>query len=161
MKSWPLSILLLLIISSISSCSVLSPGPDKPPIEFASTVLNQQIRLIAGQHLSAYRTRFPVAVRLEYDSTNEIVFPSNYNLRIFIQKDGQWLEIREKSVIRSKDKIILSPTVALSYDQIIMFVPALDDLTKVYNMRVYVSGNMITSDGTQEVAAFVDFVLNP
>jgi len=111
--------------------------------------------------LSAYRTQFPVAVRLEYDSTNEIVFPSNYNLRIFIQKDGQWLEIREKPTIRSKDNIILSPTVPLSYDQIIIFVPSLDDLTKVYNMRVYVSGNMITSDGTQEVAAFVDFVLNP
>jgi len=156
-----LMVLVLLLYFAITSCSVINNGPDKPPIVFDSAYLNQQIRLVAIKQLSAFQTKYPVAVHLEYVSSNKIVFPSNYNLRIFIQKDSQWLEIKEKPAIRPKDKVILSPSIPISYEQIIMFSPALDDLTKVYFMRIYVFGDMTMSEGTKQVAAFVDFVLSP
>jgi hypothetical protein len=136
-------------------------SPEKPPVEFDPAYLNQQIKLIAIKNLSAFKTKYPVAVLLEYDSTNEIVLPSNYNLRIFIQQDEQWLEIKERPTTSPKDPIVLSPSIPSSYGQIVAFLPALDDLTKTYQMRVYIFGDMTTQEGIRKVAAFVDFVLTP
>ena len=143
----------------ITSCSMINSGPDKPPIAFDPAYLNQQIRLIPLKEMSAFKTEYPVAVLLQYTSTNEIVFPNNFNLRIFIQQNDQWLEIKEQPTTRPKDPIILSRQ-ALSR-QIVMFSPELDDLTKTYHMRVYVFGDMKTQEGTKQVAAFVNFVLTP
>ena len=146
----------LLLCFAITSCN---SGPDKPPIEFDPTYLNQQIKLIAIKEMSAFQTKYPVGVLLQSNSTNEIVFPINYNLRIFIQENGLWIEIKEKPTIRPKDPIVMSPNAL--YRHIVMFSPDLDDLTKTYNMRVYVFGDMTTQESTKQVAAFVDFVLTP
>jgi len=146
---------------AITSCSMSNGSPEKPPFEFDAAYLNQQIKLIAIKNLSAFQTKYPVAVLLEYNSTNKIVLPSNYNLRIFIQQDGQWLEIKESPTMRPKDPIVLSPSIPSSYGQSVVFFPSLDDLTKTYQMRVYVFGDMTTQEGIRKVAAFVDFVLTP
>ncbi len=99
---------------------------------------------------------------LGYYTTNEIVFPSNYNLRLYVQQDGQWVEIKEKPTIRPPDEVDLSPKIPSSYGQIVAFWPQLEDLAKTYNMRAYVFGDMTTSEGQkQQVAAFADFVLTP
>jgi hypothetical protein len=161
LKMRKLFVFLGLACFMIASCSALNGKPDKPPIEFDPAYLNQQIKLIAIKNLSAFQTKYPVAVLLEYDSTNEIVLSSNYNLRIFIQQDGQWLEVKDQITMRPKDPIVLSPSIPSSYGQSVMFFPSLDDLTKTYHMRVYVFGDMKTQAGTQRVAAFVDFVLTP
>lgn len=141
------------------SCSTLSP--DKPPIDFDPTYLNQQIKLVVIKELSAFQARYPVTVLLQYNSSNEIVFPNNFNLRIFIRQNTQWIEIREKPSIRPKDQIVLSENNPTSFQQIVMFSPALDDLTKTYYVRVYVFGDMKTSEGSKQVGAFADFVLTP
>ncbi len=156
-----LCIALSLLCSLITSCSVIYRRPDKPPIDFDSAYMNHQIRLIVIKELSAFKTNSDVAVQLEYDTTNEIVFPSNYNLRLFIQQDGEWVEIREKPTIRVGDPVILSPNIPSLYGQIVGFWPQLDDLTKTYYMRVYVFGDMKTPEDTKKVAAFADFILTP
>lgn len=151
----------LLLSFILTSCSALGEDAVNPPIQFDAIYLNQQIRLIAMKQLSPFTTRDPVAVHLEYDSENEIVFPSNYNIKTFAKQDGKWVEIKEKPEIRSDNKVILSPSIPISYGQIVVFSPALDDLTKTYYMRIYVFGDMTTPDGIKQVAAFVDFVLTP
>ena len=133
----------------------------KPPIQFESAYLNQQIRLAAPKHLSSYKTGDLVALLLLYNTKNQIVFPNNFNLRIFIRENDQWLEIKESPTERSPENIVLSPETPLSYGQMVAFFPALDDLTKTYQMRVYVFGDMTTVDGVKRVGAFVDFVLTP
>ncbi len=155
-----LFISLILMCFMIVSCSMVNGQPDKPPVEFDPAYVNQQIQLIAIKEMSAFQTKYPVAVLLQSNSRNEIVFPNNFNLRLFIQQDdGKWLEIKEKPTTLPADPIIMSPTAL--YRHIVMFSPDLDDLTKTYRMRVYVFGEMKTQEGAKQVAAFVDFVLTP
>jgi hypothetical protein len=152
---------LLVSLSFLLCFTITSCSPNKPPIEFDSAYLNKQIRLIALKELSAFKTNEDVAVHLEYNTENKIVFPNNYNLRIFIQEQDKWIEIKEKPTVRPENQVVLSPEIPTSYGQIVGFWPQLDDLTKTYRVRVYVFGDMTTSEGTKQVAAFVDFVLTP
>ena len=82
-------------------------------------------------------------------------------MRLFSLKDNQWIEIREKPTERLPDNIVLSPEKNSSYNQIIGFIPSINDRTKVYNIRLYVFGDMLTPDGVKKVAGFVDFILTP
>ena len=157
-KSW-VALGVLCLIST--SCSVIYQNPSKPPVDFDAAYMNRQIRLIVVRELSAFKTNSDVAVLLEYDTTNEIVFPNNYNLRLFIQQNGQWEETKEKPTIRPGGQVVLSPNNPSSYGQIVWFWPQLDDPNKTYHMRVYVFGDMKTPEGIKQVAAFADFVLTP
>ena len=138
-----------------------SSEPPQPPIPFDSAYLNQQIRLIAPQGLNSYKIGDLVGILLEYDTSNKIVFPNNYNLRLFTLIDNQWIEIWEKPTERLPDKIVLSPETSSSYNQIIGFIPSINDRTKIYNIRLYIFGDMLTPDGVKKVAGFVDFILTP
>jgi hypothetical protein len=152
----------LLLLFAINSCTLMQREIDNPPIEFDPAYLNQQIRLIAKKEMNSFKTSDPVALSLEYNSQNEIVFPNDHNIRMFIKQDGMWVEIKEQpNVIRSENKVVLSPNIPISYSQIVMILPNLADLKKGYYMRAYVFGDMTTSEGTKQVAAFVDFVLKP
>jgi hypothetical protein len=148
----------LLICCILSSCSGSNEKPDTAPVEFDPAYLNQQIRLSAVREMSEFKTDEPVGLALDSYSQNETIFPSNFNLKIFVKQNDTWVEIKEKPVIRSEDKIILYPE---PDGQIVDVFPDLVDLTKEYHMRVYVFGDMTTLEGTKQVAAFVDFVLTP
>jgi hypothetical protein len=156
-----LTSLLLLLCFAVTSCSKLQSAPDKPPVEFNPSYLNQQIKLIAYKQLNPFKTDVPVSLHLEYDTTNKIVFPPNYNLKIFIRQNGRWDMIQENPSTRSTSPVILSPDTYLSYQQIVTFSPDLGDLTKTYFMRAYVFGDMTTTEGNKQVAAFSDFLLSP
>ncbi len=153
---------LSLLCFVLVSCSAIDSSATKPPISFDPAYLNQQISLIVVKELSAFRTNQDVALHLEYNTENEIVFPSNYNLRIFVQQGGQWVEVKEKPTIRPSGEVVLSPKIPSSYGQIVAFRPQLADLTKTYYMRVCVFGEMTSPEGKKrEVAAFANFVLTP
>jgi hypothetical protein len=159
-KDFKFSIILICLITF--SCSIITTRPDKPPIEFNPEYLNQQIKLIAYTGLDPYKTNQNFVLHLEYDSENKIVFPSDYNQRMFLQQNGKWVEIKEKQVIRSKDQVVLSPATPLSYGQLVGFWPQIDDQTKVAFLRAYVFGDMTLPDGsTKPVTAFIDVILTP
>jgi hypothetical protein len=147
-----------LICCLLSSCSGSNEKPDTPPVEFDPTYLNQQIRLSVHRGMSEFKTDKPVGLLLDSYSQNETVFPNNFNLKIFVKQNDTWVEIKEKPVNRLGDKIIL---LSEPDNKIVVVFPDLADLTKEYQMRAYVFGDMTTLEGTQPVAAFVDFVLTP
>jgi hypothetical protein len=151
-----------LICAMLGSCNVLQANPSKAPIDFDPAYLNQQIKLVVVKELSAFNTTDDVAVLLGYYTTNEIVLPNNFNLRLFIEQNDQWVEIKEQPTIRPKEPVILSPKIPSSYGQIVAFWPQLPDRTKRYSVRLYVFGDMTTPEGQKHrVAAFCDFVLRP
>ena len=152
---------LSLLLFAIAACSIGIQRPGEPPLDFDLAYLNQQINLLIVKGFGPLKTDGPLAILLEYNTTNKIVFPSNYNLRIFIQQDSEWLETLERPVIWSEDQVILSPNDPSSYGHIVTFWPQLGDPNKTYNMRLYVFGDMTTTEGIKEVAAFVDFVVTP
>ncbi len=158
-KKLCISILLASLI--LVSCSPSGINQIDPPVEFDQAYLNQQIKLTIVKELSAFKTNQDVAVLLEYDTPNEVTFPSDYNLRIFILQDSSWVEIKEKPTIRPDDPIVLSSNNPSSHGQIVGFWPQLPDTTKTYNIRIYIFGNMKTNQGTKQVAAYTDLILSP
>jgi hypothetical protein len=105
----------------VTSCSILHRSPDKPPIDFDPNYLNQQIRLLVSKELSAFKTDSDVGLLLEYNTVNEIIFPNNYNLRIFVQQNDQWVEVKQRPTIRPNGPVILSPNIPSSRGQIVAF----------------------------------------
>ena len=162
MKKFFMFFLCNLIIFVLVSCS--SQGKDNSinsPIHFDADYLNQQIYLIADENMNSFKINDWVGLMLIYNTTNEISFPDNYNLRIFIRKDDDWLEIYEKPTIRSGNTVILSPNIPMSNGRTVTFIPSLDDTDRSYQVRAYVFGDMNTKKGIHQVAAYIDFKLNP
>lgn len=135
----------------IVSCS------QSDPITFDSNYLNRQITLSSVQN-RALTTKDPIFLLLLSSSDDEIDFPSNFNLQIFIKQDNKWVEINEWPVQRSQEDVIMSPASNL---QIISFLPQLENENQRYYMRVYVFGEMKTDNGNKKVAAYVDIILTP
>lgn len=148
------------------SCFVLAAcsGPQTPiaaPIDIDSAYLNSQIRLITVDQMWPLKTNDDLALLLESNTANKIVFPSNYNLRIFYQENGVWVEMLERPTTRYQDQFIMDPDDPLSLYQIVGFWPQYPDPSKSYLMRVYVFGDMTTPEGVKVVAAFAEFFVRP
>ena len=152
----------LFISLLLAACDTSGSSIGNSPIEFDGSFLNQQIRLVPLQELNSFKTSDSVGLQLLYDTENQIVFPSNYNLRLFIKQDGEWVEIQERPTQRYPGgEVTLTPDNPLSYGQIVTFFPKLEDPNKRYEMRIYVFGDMTTSDGVKEVGAYTDITLRP
>lgn len=66
---------------------------DEPPVELEEVYVNQQIKLFIPSQFNSYETTSSVALEVQYHSNNDIVFPNNYNVRIFKQTNRGWIEI--------------------------------------------------------------------
>lgn len=153
----PLVFFICLLITSCAS----DIEPDDPPVSFDSLHINKEISMAASQEFNTFRTGDTIALFVLYnivDTDIEVVFPNNFNMRIFIKQSKDWIEIKERAKIRLFDKVTLSPT---NNRSLLIFTPVLPDLNQRYEMRVYVFGEMVYPDGIQQVVAFVDFILRP
>jgi len=143
----------------LASCSSLD---STPPLSFEDGYLNQQILLRAPDFSNTFRTTDVISLELKYNSNNAIVLPNNYNLKIFERTSESWVEIKEKPIERlPAGDIILSPTKLMPAVEVIFFSPNLDNPETKNQLRIYVTGDMITNEGIKKVAAYVDITLYP
>jgi hypothetical protein len=150
---------LALIQLLLVSCSNLD---GHPPLSFDDAYLNQQILLRVGSFLNTFKTSDPINLELKYNSYDEIVFPNNYNLKIFERTNGTWAEIVEKPITRlPAGDVVFSPTKEMPAVYVIYLSPDLKNINTNYQLRIYVFGNMKTNEGIQEVAAYTDIELHP
>ena len=154
-----MAIYLLLLHIALPSCSTTNPGH---PISVDEGFLNKQILIRAPGYANKFKTTESLVLELKYNSYNEIVFPRNYNLRIFEYSGDEWVEIKEKPTQRFPDEdIIFSPDKYMPAVEVVGLFPDLPDIFREYKLRIYVTGKMKTDDGDQDVTAYVDVVLTP
>lgn len=163
MKRKLLFLKLLLISTLLVGCSTNNNVPKTHPIDFDTSYLNQQIELIAIKELNSFDTRDAVTVLLNYNTTDRITFPEDYNLRLFLLQNNEWVEIFEVPMdIYPKGNIVLSPEDSSSYGHMVMFIPNIPDKEKKNYLRIYVFGELQTTIGeTKPVSAFTDIKLVP
>ena len=77
----------------LASCQKNNNLPDA--IYFEPSYLNQQIKLSVPAYFNSLKTTDPVRLEFQYYSDKEIVFPRDFNLRIFKLANGSWIEIKE------------------------------------------------------------------
>jgi len=132
------------------------------PIDIADEFTNQQVQIRVAPFGNTFKTTDPVFLELKYNSNNTIVFPNNYNLKIFERNDNQWLEIQEKPTIRLPEgDIVFAPNIQMPIAEAVVVYPDLSDLYRTYQLRIYVIGEMQTNNETQKVTAYVDFEVSP
>lgn len=150
-------IILLQIL--LASCSSLD---STPPVSFEEGYVNQQILLRAPDFSNTFRTTDVISLELKYNSTNEITFPNNYNLRIFQRTNGEWIELYEKPTERlPAGDVVFSPTKEMPAVHVIYLYPDLQEPSPKYQLRIYVIGEMRTKEGIKKVAAYTDITLHP
>ena len=143
----------------ISSCT---PSETNSPIPTDEEYVNRQILIRAPDYANKFDTRDFIMLELKYNTTNEIVFPNNYGLKIFEKTADGWVEIKEQPTERvPPGDIIFSPLKEMPAVPVVMVFPDLPDLGQKYSLRIYVIGQMSSNGQTIEVVAFTDIVLNP
>jgi hypothetical protein len=131
-----------------------------PPIDFEEAYINQQILLSTPAHFNAFNTKDPIYLEIRSTSNYEITLPNKLNVRVFQRKAGDWIEIGEWPTTRlPPGDVVFAPNKKLR--QTITVAPALGNNTQRSNLRIYVSGDMHTDEGTKQVAAYVDVTLHP
>lgn len=145
----------------IVSCSFKQPVLLEPPIDFDAEFLNRQIYLFTVEQVFPYKTDSGLTLILRYNTSNRIVFPKDFNLRIFALGDEKWIELKEWPTVRNWDQIVLTPEDPSSSFRMVSFSPFFPNPRSKYNLRVYVFGDMTTENGIMKVGAFIDFVVSP
>src|SRR4051812_37495472 len=94
-KIWLINLLLGL---TLVACSEFGGAAQKPPLDFDGAYLNQQIQLLAVPQWNTFKTTDDAAVKLLYMTSNKITFPPNYNLRLFILENKEWIEVKDQPI---------------------------------------------------------------
>jgi hypothetical protein len=151
--------LLTCLIFALAGCA----SNDLPsPVDIPNEFVNQQILLRVSPYGNTYKTTDTVTLELKYVSTNVIIFPRNFNLKIFEYIDDQWVTINEKPTERvPQEDIVLAPYKEIPVVTAVSLYPDILDIWKSHKLRIYVVGEMQTDAGVQDVAAYTEIILNP
>jgi hypothetical protein len=154
-----LRFLLLIVFLFLTSCS---PAEPPTPIDIEPDYVNQQILIRAPAYANSFSPKDPIILELKYNSENEIIFPNNYNLKIFKNADGKWIEIEEKPIERyPHGNIVLSPENTMQVVYALGAHPKLLFFSEEYSLRIYVVGEMKVNGEVLQVAAYTDVMLSP
>ncbi len=143
----------------LTSCA----SSERPPtINVDSKYINQQILLRAPKYANTYKTKDVITLELKYNSNNEIIFPNNYNLRIFEETINGWTEIKERPTERiPSGDVVFSPEKYMPAVEIVFLHPELPNPNEESFLRIYVIGKMKEGDEIIDVAAYTTIVLSP
>lgn len=149
----------LLGLLLLVSCT---PSEESALVPIEESYVNTQILLRAPSYSNTFRTQDPINLELKYNTSYEITFPNNYNLRIFENNSGKWVEIKEKPTERYPlGDVVLSPDKEMPAVQVVVLFPDLPFLERGYSLRIYVIGDMKANGEIVEVAAYTDVMLRP
>jgi hypothetical protein len=131
------------------------------PLEFEDKYLNNQILLHVFPQVNSFKTSDYLVINMTFRTDADIVFPNNYNLRLFVKEKSSWKEIYEKPVERlpAGDFIFFPRTSPQMWT--IFIEPDLENNNQKYFMRLYVSGKMMDNGKMKTVASFIDVNLKP
>ncbi|MCP4143095.1 MAG: hypothetical protein GY755_22885 [Chloroflexi bacterium] len=146
----------IMLLTSLSSCS----STVEPPLEFEEGNLNNQVRLFVSPQGNTFKSTDPIALGMMFKTDTDIVFPNNYNLRLFIRDKESWREISEKPVNRYPiGEFVFFP--ATSPQVLSFFVEPEVVTAQKYWVRIYVSGEMIENGVSKTVASYIDIEMRP
>lgn len=150
----------MITVLLLISCARLN---DKmpPPLEFQDDYLNNQVILHAFPQLNSFKTTDILVLSLTFRTDTDIVFPNNYNLRLFVRDKESWKEINEKPMVRLPEGEFIFSPVTSNQMSVIYVDPNIENTEQKYLLRIYVSGKMIENGISKTVASYLDIELRP
>jgi hypothetical protein len=150
---------IILAISSVISCSKVR---NDNPLDTDTKFTNNQIVLVIKDDYNTFKTSDVISGEIWNESDEGIKFPNNYNIRIFEKTNNGWSELIEKPVTRfPQGDFEFDPSSGTSNIQMIDIFPDLPEPDRNYQLRIYISGELITDGESKEVFAYTDLSLHP
>ena len=154
----PVVILFLVIQFMVLACG---NAESEPPVDLEDDYTNQQIKLFTPSQFNTYETISSVVLEVQYHSDNDIVFPNNYNFRIYERTGNGWIEIPERPILRLPEDDIRFSVEGKTTARLFTVDPDLENYGQTHDLRFYIFGDMKVDGGVRQVAAYVDVRLNP
>lgn len=137
--------------------------PDLPPeFDFPQEEINTRVKLSAPAGWNTFKIHNRVELLIEVVSDDQIAF--DFDARMFIYKDNQWIEVENVPTTYPEEKQILSPARG-DHNKVGMasVYPILPDPAYPVKLRLVVVGNIVR-DGQiteEQTAAYIDIELKP
>ena len=158
----------IFLLFAAISCQRKSVVPPMPDVGVPSQEMNKRFSIQAPPAINTFRTKDIVQLVIKLNSAepkDPLTFQYNLGARIFIEKNDQWIEIKNAEIYQnSPGKIILSPSDKWPKNQFVQaFKPELPDVTKITVVRFNLIGNIIKNGSVtdERTGAYIDVTLKP
>ena len=118
---------LTLIITGCSNNSIQSPncGVD-------TTHLNNELSIQIMRDLTTFKIGYPIFIEIDKTTDNVLYATDNYDIKLFILSEGDWEQIRDKTLylfsdlsqtnVITVDSLSFLPEIPLSYEEATIIV---------------------------------------
>jgi hypothetical protein len=136
----------------------IAPGISLPPDE-----VNSRLKLSTIQGITELKIRNLLNLDLVNISNTPIGFPSDFGVRVFIEEQNQWTEIKNIFGYASGNNIVVPLQFDKIADTIVPIYPVVTSSTQPAKIRVIVIGIVYQNSEPTSIktAAFIDLVLQP
>lgn len=157
-------VLLLATLVLVAACAGEQPPTGMPPVDIPLEVLNTEVRVFYLEGWNTFRIDDPVALSVEVVGDEQVIFPPDFGVRMFLYSEGMWVEIEGVPTEYRGGSFVLSPSHGDPFEVGDTSVfPIVPDKGTPALLRVFVTGH-VYRDGKatdERVGAFVDLTLNP
>jgi hypothetical protein len=153
-----MNVLLLLVMSVLIYFLAACRSPEMPGVQIPLGQMNKQLRFYVPPEANTFKVGDHLGLVLENYSGKVIDFPEDYGVKIYIEKDGQWLPVENDILYPSGEKQVL-PKEQLQFGGIMVVVNPAVNGNQPVTVRVVVTGNI--SSENQPVGAYTDIILQP
>ena len=149
---------ILLLCLGASSCASSDTMPDVGiPIE----ELNKDFELVAPGPWNSFKISEPVMIDVTLTSDRTISFLTNFGVQIFMQEDGEWVEL-EDMMEYQPGRIYLRPSEDLFVKSgAASPLPRIEEGIKSVKLRIFVIGNVMDKKTVTDrlVGGYIDVKL--
>ncbi len=152
--------LLLFIILMFTSCK---PSQDTfeslPGINIPADKLNTSIKLIdPPEFLNSHKNGETLSFQIINLSNATIVFPENYGIKLFTNRNGEWTEVSNNSY-NGGSTFYLPTKDSYPLGLVVGTLPYILDLTTPTSVRVIIIGHK--ENDNEQVGAYIDVTISP
>jgi len=153
----------IMLLFLIMQFAFLACGNDESelPVDLEDNYTNQQIKLFTPGQFNTYEPISSVVLEVQYHSDNDIVFPNDFNVKIYERTRKGWIEIPERPILRLPEDDIRFSLDGKTTVRLFTVDPDLDNYGQTHDLRFYIFGDMKVDGGIRPVVAYVDVKLSP
>jgi hypothetical protein len=155
------SSLLAIIMLMLASCAGRTNAASKPlpGIDISADRVNTYIKLFDAPELqNSHKNGELLSFQIINLSSETIVFSENYGIKLFTNKDGNWVEISNNSY-NAGDTFYLPTRDSYPLGDLIDTAPYVVDLASPTTVRVIIVGHR--ENDNEQVGAYIDVTITP
>ena len=158
---------LLLVLANITSCS--PKALQSKEAAFSRIVplseMNTRLKFMAlDSSEKPYKIGSSIELALENTSSNRVIFPSDYGIKIFTYQNGKWISINNLTKYIPEGNTQVSPKGPDNPGIIgVGFFPDLSNDGRPIELRVVVIGDVYEGENPtgEKASAYIDITLQP